>query len=65
MCLTFCYCFSGYNGDIVCLQEVDEKVFNRDLLPALRVEGLDGVYCAKGGQVTEGVAIFFRQTKVR
>lgn len=55
----------GYNGDIICLQEVDEKVFHRDLLPALNDEGLDGFYDAKGGQVTEGLAVFFRESKLR
>lgn len=56
---------SGYNGDVVCLQEVDEKVFMRDLQPALRGEGLEGIYTGKGGSVTEGVALFYRQSKLR
>ncbi|XP_042233315.1 2',5'-phosphodiesterase 12-like isoform X2 [Homarus americanus] len=55
----------GYNGDLICLQEVDEKVFHRDLIPALKSEGLEGFYAAKGGQVTEGAAVFFRQSKLR
>lgn len=56
---------TGYNGDLICLQEVDEKVFMRDLQGALRKEGLEGVYAAKGGTVTEGVALFYRLTKLR
>ncbi|XP_045599255.2 2',5'-phosphodiesterase 12 [Procambarus clarkii] len=55
----------GYNGDLICLQEVDEKVFNRDLLPALGSQGLEGHYTAKGGQVTEGCTIFCRKNKLR
>ncbi|KAG0718713.1 2',5'-phosphodiesterase 12 [Chionoecetes opilio] len=56
---------SGYNGDLVCLQEVDEKMFLRDLKHTLRTEGLEGVYTAKGGTVTEGVALFYRLAKLR
>lgn len=56
---------SGYNGDLVCLQEVDEKVFMRYLQPALRTEGFEGIYTAKGGSVTEGVVLFYRLTKLR
>lgn len=55
----------GYNGDLICLQEVDEKVFMHGLQGALRKEGLEGVYAAKGGTVTEGVALFYRLTKLR
>ncbi|KAK8737191.1 hypothetical protein OTU49_004376 [Cherax quadricarinatus] len=55
----------GYNGDLICLQEVDEKVFNRDLYPVLSSQGIEGYYTAKGGQVTEGVAIFCRRNKLR
>lgn len=56
---------TGYNGDVVCLQEVDEKVFMRDLKPALRSEGLEGLFSSKGGSVNEGVALFYRQVKLR
>ncbi|XP_012265656.2 2',5'-phosphodiesterase 12 [Athalia rosae] len=49
----------GYNADIVCLQEVDKKVFDNDLLPTLASLDYDGVFNRKGGSVTEGLATFF------
>ncbi|XP_037088721.1 2',5'-phosphodiesterase 12-like, partial [Pollicipes pollicipes] len=55
----------GYNGDIVCLQEVDKKVFDGDLTPMLGDAGLEGVFTYKGGQVTEGLVCFFRRDKLR
>lgn len=57
--------FSGYNADLVCLQELDERLFLRDLQPTLEREGLEGFYDAKGGQVTEGCGIFFQKQKLR
>ncbi|XP_045623976.2 LOW QUALITY PROTEIN: 2',5'-phosphodiesterase 12 [Procambarus clarkii] len=54
----------GYNGDVICLQEVDEKVFFRDIEPHLMNEGFGGFYDAKG-QISEGLAIFFRHSKLR
>ncbi|KAK3861133.1 hypothetical protein Pcinc_032865 [Petrolisthes cinctipes] len=56
---------TGYKGDLVCLQEVDEKVFLRDLEPALAETGLDGHYTPKGGSVNEGIALFYRRDKLR
>ncbi|KAL3854954.1 hypothetical protein ACJMK2_014189 [Sinanodonta woodiana] len=56
---------AGYNSDILCLQEVDRKVFTGDLLPSLALFGLDGYYKEKGGPVAEGCAIFFRTSKFR
>ena len=56
----------GYNADIICLQEVDNKIFDHDLLPVLsEKDGLDGVFDRKGGQVTEGLACFWRTTKFK
>lgn len=63
--LTYSIPTTGYNGDLICLQEVDEKVFMRDLQHTLRNEGLEGIYTAKGGSVTEGVALFYRLSKLR
>uniref|UniRef100_A0A8D7ZVP2 2',5'-phosphodiesterase 12 n=1 Tax=Culex pipiens TaxID=7175 RepID=A0A8D7ZVP2_CULPI len=48
----------GYNADIVCLQEVDGKVYDLDLLPVFRVKNFDGHYKAKG-KTAEGLATFF------
>ena len=55
----------GYNADILCLQEVDRKVFENDLEPVLRHHGLEGVFARKGGQTDEGEACFFRSARFR
>lgn len=55
----------GYNGDLICMQEVDEKVFNYDLEPVLSHIGFEGHFDAKAGQVTEGLAVFYRTGKLR
>ncbi|XP_061169849.1 2',5'-phosphodiesterase 12-like [Saccostrea echinata] len=55
----------GYNADIICLQEVDEKVFDRYLLPALQINGFSGVYQMKSGKIREGEALFYRNSKFR
>lgn len=56
---------AGYNADLICLQEVDKKVFENDLLPALSLLGFDGVLRTKAGQVPEGCATFFRKSKFK
>ncbi|GFU19351.1 2',5'-phosphodiesterase 12 [Nephila pilipes] len=58
-------CSVGYNADIVCLQEVDRKVFYGDLIPVLTSTGLDGIYSEKGGQVVEGLSCFYRTSKFK
>ncbi len=55
----------GYNADIIALQEVDEKVFKGDLVPVLDQVGFEGAFERKGGQVSEGCAIFFHKSKFR
>lgn len=40
----------GYNADVLCLQEVDEKIFKHDLGPVLGANGLQGIHDKKGGQ---------------
>jgi len=54
---------AGYNADIICLQEVDKKVFERDLSPRLREVGLTGLLRLKCGDVHEGSAIFYRNDR--
>lgn len=49
---------SGYNADIICLQEVDGKVFDMDLVPFLETSCLSGVHMKKG-TTPEGLAIFY------
>ncbi|XP_068201007.1 2',5'-phosphodiesterase 12 [Palaemon carinicauda] len=55
----------GYNGDLICMQEVDEKVFDYDLEPVLSNIGFEGAFDAKAGQVREGLAVFYRKEKLR
>lgn len=57
--------FVGYNADIICLQEVDRKLFINDLEPILSFEGFSGVLKLKAGLTPEGTATFFRQSKFR
>ncbi|KAK6165879.1 hypothetical protein SNE40_022702 [Patella caerulea] len=56
---------TGYNGDIVCLQECDRRYFESDFKPALDLLGLSGLLKIKGGQVPEGSALFYRRSKLR
>ena len=56
----------GYKADIICLQEVDNKIFDYDLLPVLSEhDKFDGVFKRKGGQVSEGLACFWRTSKFK
>ncbi|XP_045386399.1 2',5'-phosphodiesterase 12 isoform X2 [Lemur catta] len=51
---------TGYNADIICLQEVDRDVFSDSLAPALEAFGLEGVFRIKQH---EGLATFYRKSK--
>lgn len=53
---------AGYNGDIVCLQEVDKKFFTHDLQMALEQRGMEGRMAQKATS-GEGSACFFRKDK--
>lgn len=55
---------SGYNADIVCLQEVDKGVFGDSLGPALDAFDMDGVFKVKERQ-HEGLATFYRRSKFK
>ena len=48
----FCSVLSGYKGDILCLQEVDRKVYMRDLSPAFDLIGYGGLFAEKDGEVS-------------
>lgn len=48
----------GYNSDIICLQEVDENIFELDLVPILGSKCLKGNF-RKKGTTTEGLATFY------
>lgn len=52
----------GYNGDIICLQEVDSKIFDLDLVPFLRMSDYVGTFKPKG-IAAEGLATFFNSNK--
>lgn len=52
----------GYNSDIICLQEVDSKIFDLDLVPFLRMSNYVGTFKPKG-QTAEGLATFFNSKK--
>lgn len=49
----------GYNADIFCMQEVDFKIFDGDMVPFLGEQHMAGVHNKKG-TTPEGVATFFR-----
>uniref|UniRef100_A0A452QWI3 Uncharacterized protein n=1 Tax=Ursus americanus TaxID=9643 RepID=A0A452QWI3_URSAM len=51
---------TGYNADLICLQEVDRSVFTDSLVPALEAFGLEGVFRIKQH---EGLATFYRKAK--
>ena len=55
----------GYKADIICLQEVDKKVFQGCLLSALDLLDYGGWLKLKGGEVNEGSATFYRRTKFK
>ena len=56
--------FAGYKVDIMCLQEVDERVFENDLQPILGLQGYLGIFHKKGS-VKEGLACLFNTKRFR
>lgn len=53
----------GYQADIMCLQEVDGKIFNYDLSPIFcDFFNYSGTYCQKGNS-GEGLATFFNSDR--
>ncbi|XP_076659540.1 2',5'-phosphodiesterase 12 [Halictus rubicundus] len=52
----------GYNADIICLQEVDSRVFENDLVRSLSVLNYNGVYNLKN-DLREGLAVFYNQDR--
>lgn len=54
---------SGYNADLICLQECGFKLFHNILSPALEMLGFESLLKCKGGEVPEGEAMFFRKSK--
>ncbi|XP_049821947.1 2',5'-phosphodiesterase 12-like isoform X2 [Aethina tumida] len=54
---------TGYNADIICLQEVDRKVYKNDLHPIMTQLGYAGDFCVKGGEVVEGLTLFYNTAR--
>lgn len=48
----------GYCSDVMCLQEVDAKIFDYDFVPVFGYENYAGVYQRKG-TTSEGLATFY------
>ncbi|XP_049869288.1 2',5'-phosphodiesterase 12 [Pectinophora gossypiella] len=55
----------GYNADIMCLQEVDRKIFVHCLQPFFEMQGLNGSFYKKGKEVAEGLACFYRKDRFK
>jgi len=64
-CINIIFFFAGYNADIICLQEVDSKVFSNDLIPILSSVGFNGIFHKKGGTVSEGLACIFHESRFK
>lgn len=56
----------GYNADVMCLQEVDIKIFDYDLKPVLAQApyGFEGIMTPKG-TCAEGIAMFYRASRFK
>ncbi|XP_014603536.1 PREDICTED: 2',5'-phosphodiesterase 12 [Polistes canadensis] len=52
----------GFNSDIICLQEVDNKIYENDLVPNLSLLGYKSVFNTKNS-MSEGLAIFFNNDR--
>lgn len=48
----------------MCMQEVDSKVFDLDLIPVLSKTGAQGVFSRKGN-ISEGLACIFRTNRFK
>ena len=57
------FSYSGYKADIMCLQEVDNRLSMRYLTPLLNASGYEALYRMKGGVVNEGSMIAFNRER--
>lgn len=55
----------GYNADLICLQEVDKKVFINDLEPVFANLDFESNFSIKGGLVAEGLACFYNAKRFK
>ncbi|RZC35729.1 2',5'-phosphodiesterase 12 [Asbolus verrucosus] len=56
---------TGYNADLICLQEVDKKIYNYDLQPFFEQLGYNSDFCIKRGLVAEGLALFYNRARFK
>lgn len=54
----------GYNADIMCLQEVDSRIYERDLSIVLHDKGCEGIFTKKP-TAGEGVACFYNTKRFK
>lgn len=54
----------GYNGDVICLQELDKNTYEGDLKGVLHNDSFDSIYTRKG-VLPEGLATFYNIEKFR
>ncbi|KAL2745648.1 hypothetical protein V1477_006039 [Vespula maculifrons] len=52
----------GFNSDIICLQEVDNKIYDNDLMPTLSLLQYKSMFNTKS-ESSEGLAIFFNEER--
>lgn len=52
----------GYNADLMCLCEVDDKIFDMDLTPVFGSKGMAGTFQVKG-TTREGLATFWNKER--
>ncbi|KAK2582431.1 hypothetical protein KPH14_004741 [Odynerus spinipes] len=52
----------GFNSDIICLQEVDSRIYNNDFMPTLSMLHYSSVFNTKN-ESPEGLAIFFNEER--
>lgn len=55
---------SSFDSDLICLQEVEPHFFER-LRKCLGQQGYIGLYAKKGGAKPDGIAFFYRPSKVK
>ncbi|XP_066157829.1 2',5'-phosphodiesterase 12 [Euwallacea fornicatus] len=53
----------GYNADLICLQEVDSRIYKCDLESTMSHLGYKSTFYTKGTEVTEGQAFFYNEVR--